>query len=167
MGIQKIDGELVKEIQGGNVLAFEEIVRKYQKRLIWFVTGIVHDQARAEEICQDAFFKTYQVIDRIDPSKKFSTFLFEVAKNKAIDELRKTKLEVLLTDAVAVEEKPADETGIREAVEKLPKNYREPVKLYYFSDLSYEEISRKLKMPINTVRTHLRRAKKRLKQWLI
>ncbi len=161
-----MDEILVREVQEGNILAFEEIVRRYQKRLIWFVTRIVHDQARAEEICQDAFFKTYQVIDRVDPSKKFSTFLFEIAKNKAIDEIRKTKREVPLQD-IAVEEKLVDETGIREAVEKLPKAYREPVKLYYFSDLSYQEISRKLGMPINTVRTHLRRAKERLKQWLI
>ena len=166
MVTEKMDEILVREVQEGNILAFEEIVRRYQKRLIWFVTRIVHDQARAEEICQDAFFKTYQVIDRVDPSKKFSTFLFEIAKNKAIDEIRKTKREVPLQD-IAVEEKLVDETGIREAVEKLPKAYREPVKLYYFSDLSYQEISRKLGMPINTVRTHLRRAKERLKQWLI
>ena len=166
MVTEKMDEILVREVQEGNILAFEEIVRRYQKRLIWFVTRIVHDQARAEEICQDAFFKTYQVIDRVDPSKKFSTFLFEIAKNKAIDEIRKTKREVPLQD-IAVEEKLVDETGIREAVEKLPKAYRQPVKLYYFSDLSYQEISRKLGMPINTVRTHLRRAKERLKQWLI
>lgn len=164
MAMGKTDEELVREVQEGNILAFEEIVRRYQKRLLWFVTRIIHDQARAEEICQDAFFKTYQVIDRVDSSKKFSTFLFEIAKNRAIDELRKTKREVPLT-GVAIETK-TDETGVHELVGKLPQNYRAAVKLYYFADLSYEEISRKLKIPINTVRTRLRRAKEKLR-WML
>ncbi len=160
------DEDLVRQVQDGQIGAFEILVRRYQQRLVWFSLRIVHNGAKAEEISQDALFKIYQIIDRVDTKRKFSTFLFEIAKNFAISELRKGRREVPLTEMEATEEVFGDEESVREVVKTLPKNYRSVVELYYFSDLSYEEISQKLHAPINTVRTHLRRAKQRLKKLL-
>lgn len=164
---EKTDEQLVVEIQEGNLLSFEILVRRYQNRVIGFVNRIVFDSKTAEEVAQDAFLKTYKKIDKINTQKKFSTFLFEVAKNTAIDYWRKKKKEISLSENFSVVGASVEEKiDVQEALAKLPENYKKIVGLYYFSGLSYEEISKKLRIPINTVRTHLRRAKLKLKELL-
>lgn len=172
---EKLDEELVREIQDGDILSFEVLVRRYQNRIRHFVNRIVFDQEMAAEVTQDAFLKTYQAIERVDPKRKFSTFLFEVAKNTAISYLRKTKRAVPLTQDLPTEEgktfwekmeKNETQEKVRTALKMLPEKYQKIVGLYYFKDLSYKEIGKKLRLPVNTVRTHLRRAKLQLKELL-
>jgi RNA polymerase sigma-70 factor (ECF subfamily) len=175
MTSQKPDEELVREIQDGEILSFEELVKRYQSRLRHFVFRYTHNERDAEEIVQDSFVKCYLAIDRVDTSRKFSTYLFEITKNTAISFLRKTKIELPLEEGVVAEEhethleklaKKDDSEKVRHAVELLPEKYRSIVKLYYFEDLSYEEIGQKLNIPLNTVRTLVRRGKGRLKRGL-
>ena len=169
------DEELVRAIQDGDILAYEELVKRYQHGLFVFVMRIVHDEAVASDITQNSLVKVYQVIDRINTQKKFSTFVFEIAKNAAISELRRKKHQVSLEEIVdfAEEESFLEElyrtdlkNQVRESVLKLPPKYRRVISLYYFEDLSYEEIGKKLRFPLNTVRTHLKRGKKQLKKIL-
>ncbi len=170
------DEEIVKQIQEGEVLLFETLVRRYQKRLLYFTKRLVGDEKNAEEIVQDTFLKTYLSMGRIDPKRRFSTFIFEVTKNTAFSFLRKKKLEMPLSDENLINEqetnmekleKETEKRSVQGALSKLPEHYQKAVRLYYFQDLSYEEISRKLRVPINTVRTHLRRAKAQLKGILL
>ncbi len=111
------DEEIVKQIQEGDLLQFETLVRRYQRRLLNFARRLVKDDGIGEEIVQDSFLKTYLAIGRIDPKRKFSTFLFEVTKNTAFSFLRKRKLELPLSDEWLIDE---NET----ATEKLEKEMK-------------------------------------------
>jgi RNA polymerase sigma-70 factor (ECF subfamily) len=172
---KKTDEALVVEIQEGNILAFETLVGRYQRGLLSFVYRIVWDEKTAEEVVQDAFFSVYRSIGSIDTSKKFSTYMFTLAKNAAISALRKRKPSVKLEEMMWVEDdEPFYEKLLRDdlhesvsaAIQSLPHKYQQVIDLYYFQDLSYEEVSQKLKLPVNTVRTHLKRAKEALKKKL-
>lgn len=170
------DAELILAIRKGTITAFEQLVIRYQRGVVAFAARIVRNEKTAEEIAQDAFFRVYKTIDRIDLTRKFSTYLFEITKNLAISELRKHKPNISI-DAIA--EIAHDETvydhlvtreqakSVRAAVSTLPAKYRKAIELYYFHELSYEEVGARLRMPINTVRTHLKRAKTLLAQTLI
>jgi RNA polymerase sigma-70 factor, ECF subfamily len=172
---KKTDLELVFAIQEGDILAFEKLVKRYQYGLLAFTNRIVRDSATAQEVVQDAFLKVYKHIDKVDPSRKFSTYLFEITKNTAISALRVKKHTVSLWEA---EEAAADgsfyedfvradeRARVRKAVDKLEGKYKKVVTLYYFGDLSYQEISEKLRLPLNTIRTHLARAKTELRRKL-
>lgn len=169
------DEELVKDIQGGDVLAYEELVKRYQRGLYAFVMRFLHDEAASFDVVQSSLIKVYEVIDRIDTRRKFSTFVFEIAKNAAISELRRKKTHVSLEEIVDlgeeesfIEELYRTDLGsqVREFVRRLPPKYRTVITLYYFDDLSYEEIGKRLHLSINTVRTHLKRAKEQLRKKL-
>jgi RNA polymerase sigma factor (sigma-70 family) len=171
----KSDMELVTAIQKGDILSYEELVKRYQRGIFVFVVRLIRDEHTASDIVQETFIKTYQHIDRIDTTKKFSTYIFEIAKNTAFSYLRKLKQHISLDDIVNVgeEESFIEEIYrwdvihcVRTAVSALPQKYRQVISLYYFEELSYEEISKKLSLPINTVRTHLKRAKNILKKEL-
>ncbi len=177
MTTERTDEALVSKIQQGDVLAFEILVKRYQRRLFSFVFRIVYDAHAAEEVVQDVLFGAYKTIHRVDTTKKFSSYLFVIAKNTAISYLRRKKHTVSLD---VIEEQATDEETfyenlveaeqkhrVKEAMNQLEDTYSRIITLYYFDDLSYEEISRKLKLPVNTVRTHLLRAKKKLKEVLI
>lgn len=169
------DKELVLSVQSGDLHAFEVLVERYQYGLHVFAVRYVHDADAASDIVQDTFITLYRVIDTVDTAKKLSTFLFEIAKNKAISYLRTRKKLVPLTEAedISAETSFIEEylredviARVRKAVSELPEKYERVVTLYYFRELSYEEIADKLSVPINTVRTHLKRAKDRLKTML-
>jgi RNA polymerase sigma-70 factor (ECF subfamily) len=170
------DESLISAIQQGDILAYGELVKRYQRGLFVFVMRIIHDEHAARDVVQETLVKVYQIIDRIDVQKKFSTFVFEIAKNQAISVLRSRKKNVSLEDIVDIEDdkhfleelyRSDMARGVRKAVSELASKYRKVITLYYFDDLSYEEVSRKLDIPVNTVRTHLKRAKEQLKKILI
>lgn len=169
------DEQLIRLVQKGDVDAFEELVVRYQQRLFFFVRRIVGDPRDAEEVVTDAFFQLYRTITRVDTSRRFSTYLFSIAKNTALSLLRRRKDARPLDFAADVE---ADEViysrlvndtqrrEILEALTQLTDAQRMAIMYYYFDELSYEEVSDKMGIPLNTVRTHLRRAKEALRGFL-
>lgn len=170
---EAIDEALVAEVKDGNIQAFEILVRRYQHKLLRLATRITGQRELAEEVAQDAFFSVYQTIDRVDMTKKFSSYLFAIVRNRAVSALRRLKPQISLEtfeelgqDSTIMEKllEDADRDAVNRAIEYLPFNYRKAIRLYYFDALSYEEIAMKLKIPVNTVRTHLRRAKQILKK---
>jgi RNA polymerase sigma-70 factor, ECF subfamily len=170
---RQTDEELVIAVREGDIQSFETLVKRYQRGLFSFVMRFLRDEGAASDIVQETLFTIYQVIDRVDTSKKFSTFVFEIAKNKSISLLRARKKHISLEEVADMAE---DESfieqflrkdlalSVRAAVKKLPGKYRDVISLYYFDELSYEEVSQKLALPVNTIRTHLRRAKTELKK---
>ncbi|HUD20359.1 MAG TPA: RNA polymerase sigma factor [Patescibacteria group bacterium] len=169
------DRELVVAIQKGNIIAYEKLVVRYQRGLFVFVMRIVHDEAVASEVVQDALFNVYRHISRVDPERKFSTYMFEIAKNTAFSAIRSKKATVSLEEIVDIEDdEPFIEqifrsdriASVKLAVSHLPQKYKRVITLYYFHELSYEEVSRELHIPVNTVRTHLKRAKVALRKKL-
>jgi RNA polymerase sigma-70 factor, ECF subfamily len=173
---QDSDEELVLKVQSGDIIAFEQLVVRYQKRLFYFVFRIVRSESDAQELVQDAFFKLYTHIASVNTQMKFSTYLFAIAKNAAFSFLRSKRINSvsideiaeLETDAKIMENMITDEEAIltKRAMASLDEKYRRPLDLYYFSELSYEQIARKEHIPLNTVRTRLSRAKNELKKIL-
>ncbi len=169
------DEELIREVQEGNIRAYEEIVHRYQKKLLSYVYHIIGNDQDAQDIVLEALFNLYKTIDRVNTGKKFSSYVFSITKNATFSFLRKKKHEVALDEASLVMEDESiyeelvsqeDQKRVNHAVRALDNRYKYVIQLYSFHDLSYEEIAKKLKLPIGTVRTHLLRGKKELRTLL-
>jgi len=180
------DRALVASILAGETDQFAELVRRYEKRIVNYIYRITHRYEDAHDLAQEVFVKIYMALDRYDPKYQFSTWIFRIAQNSAIDTVRKkTPIEESLTrvDPREGEERkrelPADvvspyralqnkemSSAIEEAIEELPEDYRELIQLRHFGELSYEEIATMKKMPLGTVKNKLFRARNLLKERL-
>jgi len=168
------ESKLIEEVIAG-ADRFEELVRRYHVGLIIHCEGLVGDRDAAEDIAQEAFVKAYFDLEKFDPNKaRFSTWLYRIATNKAIDYLRQQKRRVSVEDIESIAEAtmPAyieeeQKQEIRQAVLKLvPPKYRQVIEAYYWDGKSYEQIAHDMDIQLNTVRTWLRRAKLQLKEEL-
>jgi RNA polymerase sigma-70 factor (ECF subfamily) len=179
------DRTLVARILEGDRDRFTELVARYEKRVVNYVYRITHRYEDAHDLTQEIFVKVFLALDRYDPKYQFSTWLFRIAQNSAIDALRKKSVsEVPLTrpgdDDDEREREFADDgispyralknkqlgVAIDAAVEKLPPDYRELIQLRHFAELSYEEIASMKKLPLGTVKNKLFRARNLLKDAL-
>lgn len=167
------DSELIKSIQDGDVAAFEILVKKYQGRLLFYVVGILHRQELAEEVVEDTFLSVYKNIDKVDPTQKFSSYLYKVARNTAFSYLRREKEELRLNEVINLshEDDVIEKLITKEKRERiaellggLKKTEQLALDLYYFEGLSYKEIAHELNIPLNSVRTALKRGKESLKK---
>lgn len=169
------DRELLHKAKDGDLLSFERLVRLYEKKLLRVVDRLIFDRFASEEVVQDVFVSLYKSLDRIDDSKPFAPYLYTIAKNAGISKLRAKKrgtnvqFDDSLSSHVNLEKEYEDKEKrllVHRAVDQLPEKYQKPIRLYYFHDVSYEKIAHLLKVPVNTVRTHLKRAKKLLEHTL-
>jgi RNA polymerase sigma-70 factor (ECF subfamily) len=180
------DRVLVGAILGGQTDLFTELMRRYEKRIVNYVYRITHRYEEAHDLAQEIFVKVYMALDRYDPKYQFSTWIFRIAQNAAIDALRKKQLsEVSLTrqpdeEGRGKEREFADvgvspyrdlknkelSAAIDRAVDHLPAEYRELIQLRHFAELSYDEIAELKRMPLGTVKNKLFRARNLLKDAL-
>lgn len=181
------DTDLVRRVLGGEEALFELLVRRYQTRVVAHVSRMVGSRDDALDLAQEIFLKVFQALDRYNPEFKFSTWLFRIAGNAAIDHLRKRRprtvpLEVpdpeSRSGVAAIEhESPGlDPYGelrnvergqaITRAIAALPPEFRELIALRHFGGLSYEEIATLKNMPLGTVKNKLFRARVVLKERL-
>jgi RNA polymerase sigma-70 factor, ECF subfamily len=174
------DNEIVKKVQGGDVTYFDCIIERYEQRLFVYVMGFIRNHDEARDLVQNVFVKALNHIESFDTEKKFSSWIYRIAHNEAmnwfskhkqrrtvsIDELSSTKDHLEASDGTdtALEEwfyiELRDEMS--DALAQLPKRYADVLRMKYFEDRSYKEISEILKKPTSSVGTLLRRAKKRL-----
>ena len=179
------DEELVGRIRAGEEDLFEVLVRRYQSRVLAHVARMVGSRDDALDLSQEIFLKVFGALDRYNPTYKFSTWVFRIAGNAAIDHLRKRRprtvpLEVQEADGrvSSFEYKSHDmdpyaelrnvERGraIARAIAALPAEFRELITLRHFGGLSYEQIAEVKKMPLGTVKNKLFRARAVLKDRL-
>jgi RNA polymerase sigma-70 factor (ECF subfamily) len=179
------DEELVGRILAGEEDLFEVMVRRYQSRVLAHVARMVGNRDDALDLSQEIFLKVFGALDRYNPAYKFSTWLFRIAGNAAIDHLRKRRprtipLEIQDADGKmsSPEYKSHDldpygklrnlERGsaIERAISALPAEFRELITLRHFGGLSYEEIADVKQMPLGTVKNKLFRARAVLKDRL-
>jgi RNA polymerase sigma-70 factor, ECF subfamily len=180
------DRAVVARILEGDRDRFGELVARYEKRVINYVYRITHRYEDAHDLAQEIFVKVFLALDRYDPKYQFSTWLFRIAQNSAIDALRKKSIsEVPIArptedEPTGKEREFADDgispyralknkqlaSAIDRAVEKLPIDYRELIQLRHFAELSYEEIATMKKLPLGTVKNKLFRARNLLKDAL-
>lgn len=171
------DEKLVELALDGDEEAFGILVRRYQRRLTAFLSQLVGDLELARELSQEAFVRAWSALARFDPKYRFSTWLFRIAHNLGIDQLRRRRLKTVSlyrTDAEGTEvevvvpdtekdplghlENDALASGLRQVIDELRPEYRELVLLRHFAGLSYQEIADFKEMPLGTVKNKLFRA---------
>jgi RNA polymerase sigma-70 factor (ECF subfamily) len=180
------DEDLVADVLAGQADLYGEIVGRYQGRLVNYLFRLLRNLDEAHDLAQEVFFKVYQALDRFDPQYRFSTWLFRVGQNAAIDHIRKRRLKLVSmhrpedeaggerdwefpsTDPTPYGDARNEERGraIQRAVAALPWEYRELIVLRHFGELSYEEIATLKEMPLGTVKNKLFRGRQMLKQKL-
>ena len=180
------DRALVARILGGDRDRFTELVKRYERRIVNYVYRITHRYEEAHDLAQEIFVKVFMALDRYDPKYQFSTWLFRIAQNSAIDAIRKKSIQEVPFARPADEESSGQErefadggvspyramknkqlaAAIDQAVDRLPSDYRELIQLRHFAELSYEEIATMKKLPLGTVKNKLFRARNLLKDAL-
>ncbi len=160
--------------------AFAELMQRYKKPVYHMILKMVRNVDDAEDLTIEAFAKAFKNLEKFKKEFTFSTWLFRIATNNAIDFIRKKKLETMSLDTsfkddsgetitIDVEDSelnPMEETIkgqkiklVRIFVDKLPPKYQRLVKLRYFNELSYEEIAKELESPLGTIKAQLHRAR--------
>jgi len=174
--------ELVRQCQNGTESAFEELVRRHQRRILALVGGILRRSEDVEDVVQQVFMKAYVSIKRFDQRAAFSTWLYKIAVNECWDYLRKKKVRPLLYEADLSEEQvsrldgivasdrapdgPDDRTVAKQLLEKLleklPEQDRQMLVLKEIEGFSVQELAEILNLNVNTVKVRLFRARGRI-----
>ena len=158
---------------------FAALLKRYKDALLNYTKQFLPVKEDAEDVCQRAFEKAFVNIESYDPKYAFSTWLFNIARNLALDQLRRghtTPATVSLSGSATGgdfldPDTPEDKVISGQIVEKvtaqidaLPPLYRDVARLRFISDCSYSDISEELGIPIGTVKTRINRARKILAQ---
>lgn len=168
------DDEIISRMKRGDIDAFEMLITRYEIGLLRHICIMTQDSDMAQDICQDAFVRAYLNINKYDAKYSFSTWLYGIAVNRALDYLRKKRsicldsIPEIKVESNLEEKLVLKDTAelVRRAVAKLPLKYQMVVSLYYWRQFQYQEIAEILNVPMNTVKTWLRRAKAELKEEL-
>tara|TARA_B100002003_G_scaffold164738_1_gene152973 strand:+ start:279 stop:866 length:588 start_codon:yes stop_codon:yes gene_type:complete len=181
---QYTDEELIASFQNGNEQAYIELVRRYRDRLMTFVFRFLGDMELSEDIVQDTMIKVYTHKHYYKEIAKFSTWIYTIAGNLAKTELRKRKRrKVTLLSQMNTDDRKYEipstelqsedivqgeytERYIQKAILQLPLHFRTVVILRDIQELSYEEISKIVNVPLGTVKSRINRARLQLQQTL-
>lgn len=184
---QDNDWSLVQRHLSGDLSGFHELFDKHKRNVINLAYQFVHSREAAEDIAQEVFIKIYEKRVALDPKAKFTTWLYRVTVNAALDDLRRRKkfkfsldaprneegqgtfLERLAGDERSPEAAAADEEVrrlVRGEITKLPEKLRLPLILYQFEDLPYADIAKIIGISEKAVERRLYRAREKLKEAL-
>jgi RNA polymerase sigma-70 factor (ECF subfamily) len=185
--IAATDSELVVRARSGSEAAYRELLARYQRPVFSLVYRMVRNREQAEDLAQETFVKVFQNITRYDPKYKFSSWIFKIANNLAIDSLRRkdpatvsldgsahaataeqvesSRIDVVSDDANPAEALEARQLGgaIEQAVGKLRPEYRTAILLRHVEGRPYEEIAEIMDVPLGTVKTYIHRARSELR----
>jgi len=179
------DVDLIAKAIGGKEDGFEELVRRYQRPIINYVYRMLNDYEGSLDVTQEVFIKVYNSLDRYSSDYKFSTWLYRIAHNAAIDHMRRNpaKQQSLETEngdgayELQIEcPKPTPEqdrersewrTEIDAVVKCLPPTYRDLILLRHSKDLSYDEIAEVTGLPLGTVKNRLFRAREMMRELFV
>jgi RNA polymerase sigma-70 factor (ECF subfamily) len=186
----KTDQEIVALARAGEEAAYRELIRRYERPLFSLLFRMVRDRELAEDLAQETFVKALNAIESYRPEFKFSSWIFKIANNAAIDHLRRRELDTLslegspqaetpeAIEATALQiggrqESPLAEVEARElgsqieaAIAQLRPEYRSCILLRHVEGRAYEEIAEILSLPLGTVKTYIHRARNELRQAL-
>lgn len=171
--------EQLTKARTGSIESFEEILFAYEKRIFNYIFSIVRHKQDTEDLTQETFIKVFKNLKLIDPALNFEAWLFRIATNTTYDWFRKkgSRPELFVIDDLESKFETIDEDSsyikletakdIKDALDGLKPVYRVVLLLFYWRGFSYKEISSILSLPLNTVKTLLRRGKKALKEALV
>lgn len=158
------DADVLERARGGNLDAFTDVVRAHERMVYGVALHMLRDPAAAEEVAQDVFVSLHQHLDGISTRAHLVFWLRRVTAHRAIDAARRRRAragEEPLRHDVACERTTADpllRRSLRRLLVSLPPRARMVVVLRYQEDLEPAEIAELLAMPVNTVKSHLRRS---------
>lgn len=172
--------QLINRSRAGDRAAMRELIDLHKDRLFAFIWRMVRDHHETEDICQDAFLKAFASLNTFSSEFRFSTWLFTIGYRVCLNRLRRkrgTSAEIDFTTMPSLEgsETPefvtSEEAGkirglVWEAVDQLSPPQRAAVLLFYRHDFGCHEIARVLEVPLATVKSHLHRARARLREIL-
>ena len=178
------DEDLIGDFQAGDVSAFEEIVRRYKDQLVNFAYRFLGDLEEAEDIAQETFLRVFRKKNAYRNVAKFSTWIYTITGNLAKTELRRRKRRKLISlSSLGFEDKDFDlkdtkkgpeesvhelikDEFIHRAINLLPDKFREAIIFRDIQELSYEEISTIVKIPLGTVKSRVNRGRLKLQEIL-
>ncbi len=177
------DSQVIEKVLEGDAGAFEILILKYQSQIFYSALNIVKNKEYAEDICQDAFLKAYEKLDTLQDREHFYPWLKRIAVNLSLNHYERDKRIVDVEDEdndidyferLTTGECPEDyiikdelKKYVKFFVDALPDKLRNVIILREVEDLSYEEISEMLKIPLGTVRSRLFNARQIIKERLI
>jgi RNA polymerase sigma-70 factor, ECF subfamily len=184
------DQEVVLLARSGQEAAYRELIRRYERPVFALLFRMVRDRELAEDLAQETFVKALNAIESYRPEFKFSSWIFKIGNNAAIDHLRRRELDTLSLDGSphaetpeamqatalqlgARQESPLDTVEAKElggaieaAIASLRPEYRSCILLRHVEGRPYEEIAEILNLPLGTVKTYIHRARNELRQSL-
>lgn len=179
------DGELVAAAVDGREASFEELVRRYQRQITSYVYRMLGNYESSLDVTQEVFIKIYNSLERYSCDYKFSTWLYRIAHNAAIDHIRRNSVNAQSLETVNGDDayqiqiespNPTPEqehqrsewrTEIESVVMRLPSAYRDLILLRHSRDLSYDEIAEITSLPLGTVKNRLFRAREMMRSLLV
>jgi RNA polymerase sigma-70 factor, ECF subfamily len=156
----------------GDHEAFGEIIREHQDMVFSIAWHFLHDRDRAEEIAQEVFLKLYRTLGEIESPAHLTFWLRRVTANRCIDESRRGRWRIVTLDEANDVARDADHTDpllsrkLGQMLQRLPAPQRLAITMRYQEGLEPSEIGAVLDMPLNTVKSHLRRGLAALREWL-
>ena len=178
------DAELIRRSLTGDQRACRDLVRRYQRQVYSVLLRVVRRSEDAEDLTQETFVRMFRALDRYDPERPFTAWLFTIATRIGIDHLRRRRIQTMsltVSEPGSTEEHTLDveDPGLKpdevasyaeearnaqDLIDSLPEHYRIVVLLRHQQDLSYEEIAEALNLPLGTVKARIHRARALLKE---
>ncbi len=173
------DEEIITLVQSGKQEFFDVIIERYREKLPFYIMRFVKNEDEVKDVLQNVFVKSLNAIDSFDCERKFSSWIYRIAHNEAVNWATRKNKRTVSIDDLGVQDSNflvSDDFDVsmekwfhlelkdamREAIGKLPENYAEVIRMRYIEDMSYKEIAEVLDKSVNSVGTLVRRAKKRL-----
>ena len=170
------DQQLIEAIQNGDTKAYTQLVHRYKDLVFTLAIRMLKHREEAEEVAQDTFIKVFKSLSKFKGDSKFSTWIYKVTYNTCLDRIKKNKKHL---NDVAIDEftfnkietidnaldnliKEEKNALIKNCINKLPEDSCALLTLFYFDELSLEEISKIINIEANTIKVKLFRARKKL-----
>lgn len=175
------DYRLVRSaLDKGDQKAYAELLHRYRESVFFMMLKMCNNKDDAEDLTIEAFGRAFKKLDHYSPDFAFSTWLFKIASNNAIDFIRRKKQKYSISIDNKTNDESSDHAGnikssgldpeehfirkqkvdlVRLLVDNLKPKYKEMIELFYFQEMSHEEISQRLNIPIGTIKAQLFRAR--------
>ena len=162
------DEEIIEKVRSSDQELYAVIVDRYQNKLLRYAINLIKDEHKAADVFQESFIKAFNNLKGFNTQKKFSSWIYRIVHNEAMNIVKKYQKEIIIPDGVDFQsdeniENDFEQKEIITKVEKclgeMPLLYSEPLTLRYIEEKSYDEISYILRIPMGTVATRMSRAK--------
>jgi RNA polymerase sigma-70 factor (ECF subfamily) len=167
------DEKLIEKIRSSDQELYSLIVERYQNKLLRYAVGLIHDEDLAADIVQESFIKAFVNLKGFNTKKKFSSWIYRIVHNEAINTIKRYQKEIQLPEGIDFRsdedvekdfEKKEGVEEVKKCLAKMPQMYSEPLALFYIDERSYGEISDILRIPMGTVAVRINRAKTLMKK---